>query len=151
MDFSKILSIAGKPGLFKLIGEAKNNIVVESLTDGKKQPAFSHERISSLKEISIYTETGDEPLEDVLKKIFEVQQAKPVENVKKMSGNDLKTLFEKAVPDYDKDAVYVSDMKKVFTWYNILLEKGLLDFQEEKNEDENAGTTDNGNGDEKAE
>jgi hypothetical protein len=151
MDFSKILSIAGKPGLFKLIGEAKNNIVVESLTDGKKQPAFSHERISSLKEISIYTETGDEPLEDVLKKIFEVQQAKPVENVKKMSGNDLKTLFEKAVPDYDKDAVYVSDMKKVFTWYNILLEKGLLDFPEEKNEDENAGTTDNGNGDEKAE
>ncbi len=151
MDFSKILSIAGKPGLFKLIGEAKNNIVVESLTDGKKQPAFSHERISSLKEISIYTETGDEPLEDVLKKIFEVQQAKPVENVKKMSGNDLKTLFEKAVPDYDKDAVYVSDMKKVFTWYNILLEKGLLDFPEEKNEDENSGTTDNGNGDEKAE
>ncbi len=143
MDFSKILSISGKSGLFKLIGEAKNNIVVESLTDGKKQPAFSHERISSLKEISIYTETGDEPLEDVLKKIYEVQQAKPVENIKKMSGNDLKTLFEKAVPDYDKDAVYVSDMKKVFTWYNILLDNNLLDFSEEEKEENSSNTKEN--------
>ncbi len=137
MDLSKILSISGKPGLFKLIGEAKNNIVVESLIDGKKQPAFSHERISSLKEISIYTETGDEPLENVLKNIYEVQQGKPVENIKKMSGNDMKALFEKVIPDYDKEAVYVSDMKKVFTWYNILLENNMLDFtDEEKQEDE---------------
>ncbi len=130
MELKKILSIAGKPGLYKLIGEAKNNIIVESLIDGKKQPAFAHERISSLQEISIYTETGDTPLEEVLKKLYELHRGKKVEGVKKMSGDQLKSLFEEAVPDYDKDAVYVSDMKKVFTWYNILTEKNLLDFSE---------------------
>ena len=147
MDLSKILSISGKSGLFKLVGEAKNNIIVESLIDGKKYPAFSHERISSLKEISIYTETGDEPLENVLKKLYELQQAKPVESVKKMSGNELKTLFEKAIPDYDKEAVYVSDIKKVFSWYNILLDKDLLEFDDEKSEEENIDAGDKENTD----
>lgn len=132
MDLSKILSIAGKPGLFKMVGESKNGIVVESLTDGKRIPAFSHERISSLKEISIYTEGEDMPLFDILKNLFEKQEAKPVENPKKLSSNDLKSLFAEVVPDYDKDAVYTSDMKKVFSWYNQLLEKDMLDFSEEE-------------------
>lgn len=136
MDLSKILSIAGKPGLFKLVGESKSSIVVESLIDGKRGPAFSHERISTLKEISIYTETEDVPLEDVFKKIFELQDGKAVLNPKKASSNELKELFEKILPDYDKDAVYTSDMKKVFTWYNFLLEKDLLEFtKEEETED----------------
>ncbi len=131
MDLSKILSIAGKPGLYKLVGEAKSNIVVESLIDGKKQPAFAHERISSLHEISIYTESGDAPLADVLKKLYAVQEGKSVENFKKMNSKDMKVLFEKVVPDYDKEAVYVSDMKKVFNWYNLLLENNLIDFTKE--------------------
>lgn len=131
MDLSKILSIAGKPGLFKMVGESKNGIVVESLTDGKRIPAFSHERISSLKEISIYTEGEDMPLADILKNLYEKQDAKPVVSPKKLSSNDLKSLFAEVVPDYDQDAVYTSDMKKVFTWYNQLLEKDMLDFTEE--------------------
>ncbi|UBM63251.1 DUF5606 domain-containing protein [Candidatus Sulfidibacterium hydrothermale] len=135
MDLSKILSIAGKPGLYKLAGEAKNNLVVESLTDGKRMPAFAHERISSLQEISIYTTGEDLPLHDALKMIFDSTGGQPVENPKKLSSNQLKSLFEKAIPDYDKDSVYVSDMKKVFTWYNLLLEKGLLDFSEEEESD----------------
>ena len=130
MDLSKLLSIAGKPGLFKMVGESKNGIVVESLTDGKRIPAFSHERISSLKEISIYTESEDMPLFDILKNLYEKQEAKPVDNPKKLSSNDLKALFAEVVPDYDKDAVYTSDMKKVFTWYNQLLENDMLDFSE---------------------
>ncbi len=145
MDLSKILSIAGKSGLFKLIGEAKNNIVVESIVDGKKQPAFAHERISSLHEISIYTETGDISLKEVLKNLFKLQEAKPIERVKKMSSNDIKALFEKVVPDYDKDAVYVSDMKKVFVWYNILLEHNLLDFSDDDEKKENTKTEDDNN------
>ncbi len=136
MDLSKILSIAGKSGLYRLAGEAKNNLVVESLMDGKKGPAFSHERISSLQEISIYTTGEDLPLHDALKKIFEMAGGQKVESPKKMSSARLKELFKKAIPDYDEDSVYVSDMKKVFLWYNMLLEKELLDFSEEKKEEE---------------
>ncbi len=136
MELSKILSISGRPGLYKMVGESKNGLIVESLADGKKFPVFAHERVSSLKEISIYTETDDISLRKVLKKIEEIQSGKPVDNPKKASGNELKSLFEQVVPDYDKDAVYVSDIKKVFTWYNLLLEKDMLDFPEE--EEENA-------------
>jgi hypothetical protein len=135
MDLSKILSIAGKPGLYKLAGEAKNNVVVESLIDGKRMPAFAHERISSLQEISIYTTGEDLPLHDALKMIYDMTGGQPVENPKKMSSDQLKALFEKAIPEYDKDSVYVSDMKKVFTWYNLLLEKGLLVFSDEETEE----------------
>jgi len=130
MDLTKILSISGKPGLFKMVGDAKNKIIIESLMDGKRYPAFSHDKISSLKEISIYTETDDLPLEDAFKNLFKALDGKPIENPKKISSADLKALFEKAVPDYDKESVYVSNMKSVFTWYNILVEKNLIDLEE---------------------
>lgn len=140
MDLSKILSISGKPGLFKLIGESKSNLVVESLIDGKRGPAFSHERISTLKEISIYTDGEDVSLEEVFKKISEYQDGKPVPNPKSASSIEIKELFEKVLPDYDREAVYVSDMKKVFGWYNFLLEKDMLDFSEENEIPENKVT-----------
>lgn len=136
MDLSKILSISGRPGLYRLVGEAKNNIVVESLIDGKRAPAFSHERISSLHEISIYTTDEDMPLVDVFKKIFELQEGKPLADPKKMSSNELKALMAEAVPDYDSDAVYVSDIKKIFSWYNFLLDKDLLEFTDEEESEE---------------
>ncbi len=135
MDLSKILSISGKPGLYKMIGESKNGLVVESFADGKKIPAFAHERISSLKEISIYTESDDIALWKVLKKLNELQEGKPIENPKKASSSDLSALFEKVVPDYDKDTVYMSDIKKVFSWYNQLLENDMLDFSEQEAEE----------------
>ncbi|RLD41362.1 MAG: hypothetical protein DRI88_12655 [Bacteroidetes bacterium] len=134
MELSRILSISGRPGLYKMVGESKNGLIVESLDDGKKFPVFAHERISSLKEISIYTETDDISLRKVLKKMEEVLDRKPVDNPKKASGSELKSLFEQVIPDYDKEAVYVSDIKKVFTWYNLLLEKDMLDFPEEEDE-----------------
>ena len=151
MDLSKILSISGKPGLYKLIGESKSSLVVESMIDGKRGPAFSHERISTLKEISIYTDTGDVPLEDVFRKIYEMQDGKPVMDTKKATSDQIKELFEKVLPDYDREAVYVSDMKKVFTWYNFLLEKDVLVFTEEeagKEEEENTETKEDKTGDE---
>lgn len=134
MDLTKILSITGKPGLFKMVGEAKNNIIVESLIDGRKMPAFSHERISSLKEISIFTQDEDTPLKDVFKNIFRMQNEQPLADIKKASSNDIKALFEKALPNYDRETVYVSDMKKIFGWYNLLLEKGLIDLNEDEEE-----------------
>lgn len=132
MDLSKILSISGKPGLYLMVGEAKNNLIVESLIDGKKIPSFAHDRVSTLKEISVYTESEDVALEKVLKGIYDYTEGKPVENPKKSSGDVLKSTFAEILPDYDRDAVYVSDIKKIFSWYNLLLEKELLEFTEEE-------------------
>ena len=123
-----------------MVGDAKNKIIIESLMDGKRYPAFSHDKISSLKEISIYTETDDLPLEDAFKNLFKALDGKTIENPKKMSSADLKALFEKAVPGYDKDSVYVSNMKSVFTWYNILVENNLIDLKEEQKSGEDTET-----------
>lgn len=133
MDLSKILSISGKPGLYKMLAQTKNGLVVESLIDGKRFTAFSHERISTLEEISIYTEDEDKPLREVLKAIHDKQEGKAAISPKS-DGKELKTFFEEAVPDYDKENVYVSDIKKVIGWYNTLVEHDLLDFTEEEEE-----------------
>lgn len=143
MDLSKILSISGKPGLYLMVGEAKNNLIVESLLDGKKIPSFAHDRVSTLKEISIYTDTEDVALEEVLKNINDYTEGKPIESPKKSSSDVLKSTFAEILPNYDRDTVYVSDIKKIFSWYNLLLEKDMLDFPEEDEEiadkkDENA-------------
>ncbi|MFV0365417.1 MAG: DUF5606 domain-containing protein [Mangrovibacterium sp.] len=122
-----ILAISGQPGLFKLVSEGKNSIIVESLLSGKRIPAYSTARISALEEIAIFTETG----EVELKKVFENTKAiKGDEELPKMSNNEMAALFSEVLPDYDKDRVYASDMKKVFQWYNLLLKNNLLDFSE---------------------
>jgi len=131
MDLSEILSIAGKAGLFKVVTQSKNGVIVESLLDGKRATAFAHERISSLEEISIFGETEDVPLKDVFKIISDKQEGKEAIN-HKSSGNELKSFFLEVMPDYDQDRVYVSDIKKVIQWYNQLLKKDLLNFDEEE-------------------
>jgi len=131
MDFSEILSIAGKPGLYKVVSRTKNGIIVESIIDQKRFTAFSNERISSLEEISVFTEDEDMPLKDVLKSFYEKNDGKA--SIDHKSDNaKLKTVFEEAVPDYDKERVYVSDIKKIIQWYNLLAEKKMLDFKEEE-------------------
>lgn len=134
MDLSKVLSISGKPGLYKILAQTKNGAVVESIPDGKKFTAFSHQRISTLEEISIFAEGEDMPLKDVLKVIFEKLNGQPALS-HKSDGAELKAFFEEAVPSYDKENVYVSDIKKVIHWYNLLLEQNLLDFSEETTEE----------------
>lgn len=131
MDLSKILSISGKPGLFKMLAQTKNGMVVESLLDGKRFTAFSHERVSTLEEISIYTDDEDMPLKDVLKAIYKKKNGEAALS-HKSEDNELKSFFEEAVPEYDKENVYVSDIKKVINWYNTLHEHKLLDFTEEE-------------------
>ena len=130
-----ILAISGQPGLFKLIAESKNNIIVESMETGKRMPAYSTTKISALEDIAIYTDTDDIPLKDVFKAINEKEDGgKSISH--KSSGNELKKYFGEVLPDYDRERVYVSDIKKVVLWYNILHDKDLLDFSEEEENDE---------------
>ncbi len=125
-----ILAISGQPGLSKLIAEAKNCIIVESLLTGKRMPVYSTSKVSSLADIAIFTETGEVTLKEVLKKIFEKEEGK--ELAVNDSGADLKAYFEQILPDYDRSRVYTSDIKKVVLWYNLLLKKELLNFDEEE-------------------
>lgn len=129
-----ILAISGQPGLFKLVAEAKNSIIVESLITGKRMPAYSTTKISALSDISVFTETGEIQLKELFKKIQE--SAKVISP--KASANEMKALFTEVLPDYDKDRVYVSDMKKILSWYQLLSEKDLLqdDPEEETNKEE---------------
>jgi len=126
-----ILAISGQSGLFKMLSEAKNSIIVESLETQKKMPVYSTSKVSSLEDIAIFTEKGDVPLKEVFKAIYEKENGGEAIS-HKSSANELKSYFEKIVPDFDKDRVYVSDIKKVLLWYNLLREKEMLDFSEEE-------------------
>lgn len=135
MDLSKVLSIAGKPGLFSMVSQSKSGLIVESLLDGKRIPAFSHERISSLEEISIFTETDDVPLKEVLQNLFKKEDGKKTIS-HKSSANELKALMLEILPDYDEERVYVSDIKKLVNWYNLLVDKNLIDLVEDAPEED---------------
>jgi hypothetical protein len=132
-----ILAISGQPGLFKVISEGKNNVVIESLLTGKKSTAYADAKMSSLEDIAIYTSTEDVPLKRIFKKISEKENGGQAINVKS-SADQLKNYFEEVLPDYDRERVYGSDVKKVISWYNLLNEKGLLVFEPETQEE---GTT----------
>jgi len=131
MDLKGILSIAGQGGLFKMISQGKNAVIVEHLDTGNRMPAYASAKISSLTDISIYTEVDEMPLADVLQKIMEKEENKEISNPKKIGNKELKSYFTEVIPDYDTDRVYVSDMKKVLTWYNELLKHGLLEKEPE--------------------
>jgi len=138
MDISKILSISGYSGLFELIKQTKTGFVVESLKDKKRMQAFATSKISTLEDIAIYTDESEEHLKDIFKKIYEKEDGKNTIN-HKTSNEELKKYFADIVPDYDRERVYVSDIKKVINWYNILNEKGMIDLEEDKkdNKEEN--------------
>jgi hypothetical protein len=127
------LSVSGQSGLFKLVAESKNNIIVESLETHKRIPVHSTAKVSALEDIAIYTENGDVPLKDVFKSISQKENGGAAISPK-ASDYELKAYFEKVVPEYDKDRVYISDIKKVLSWYNALQQKELLDFSETENE-----------------
>ncbi len=130
MDLSKILSIAGKGGLFRIVTQAKNAVIVESLTDGKRLPAFGHDKISSLEEISVYTTGEDMPLKEVFKAFYQKLEMQTAPDLKS-DGKALKKFFLEMVPDYDQERVYVSDIKKMVNWYTQLLEHKLIDLEED--------------------
>jgi len=131
MDLSKIVSISGKPGLYVVKSQAIGRLIVESVIDGKCMPAFARDRMSSLEEISIFSTDEDRPLKEVFMMIHEKMGDKVDFDYKKATPDQLREKFAIVMPDYDEEAVYPSDMKKVFAWYQMLVDKNLLDFTEE--------------------
>jgi len=129
MDLKDIMSISGKPGLYKNIAQSKSGVIVESLTDGKRFQVFASDKISALGEISIYTTGEDMALREVFRLIKEKYQDTPAPG-NKAGDKEILQFFEGIVPDYDKERFYVSHMRKLVGWYNILLEKGITDFSE---------------------
>ena len=128
-----ILSISGKPGLFKLISQAKNMLIVESLQTGKRQPAYAHEKIISLGDIAIFTDEEDVPLSEVLNAIKEKENgAKVTLDIKKADKETLRAYLAEVLPNFDRERVYPTDIKKLISWYNLLVETGNTDFVEEE-------------------
>ena len=131
----KILSISGKPGLFKLVSTSKTITLVESLIDQKRLPIYPQEKIVSLGEIAIYTSEDEVPLKDVFAKIKEKENGKKISEEIKSSNHTMFSYFETILPTYDKEKVYASDVKKMINWYNLLIENNI-DFETEEEEEE---------------
>lgn len=126
-----ILSIAGKPGLYKLVSRGKMNLIVESIdSTHRRQPAFASDRVTSLADIAMYTDAEDVPLWKVLKSLGEKEQSQKCSlNYKKCSAQELHDFFAEVLPDYDRDRVHDSDIKKLIQWYDILVSNGITDFE----------------------
>lgn len=144
------MSISGKGGLYKFIAQARNGVVVESLDDQKRHVAPATARVSSLEDIAIFTEEEEVPLSDVFMRIYEKYDGKEALS-HKASGEELKTAFVELVPDYDNERVYVSDIKKVFQWYNQLQENNMLEVIEAEKEDSEEASEKDSVSDEKSE
>ena len=127
----KILSITGKPGLYKLVSTSKTLTLVESLIDKKRIPIYPQEKIVSLGEIAIYTIEDEIPLKDVFAKIKENEDGGKIADEHKSNNKNLFSFFETVLPTYDKDKVYASDIKKIVNWYNLLIENNI-DFEVEE-------------------
>lgn len=128
-----IISIAKKPGLYKLISRAKNNLVVEVLDEThRRMPVFNSDRITSLADIAMYTEGDDVPLMNVMVAIREKEKAQPCSlNYRKASNKELRDYFGEVLPDFDRDRVHDSDIKKLLQWYDLLVKNGITDFEDD--------------------
>jgi hypothetical protein len=125
MVLKDILAISGESGLFKFIAQGKNAIIVEHIETGKRSSAFSSAKVSSLEDISVFTETEDLPLGKVFDKIYEKESGGPAID-SKAETEKLKKYFEEIIPDYSREKVYASDIKKIILWYNLLQKKEML-------------------------
>ena len=134
MKLKEILAISGQSGLYKFVAQSKNGIIVEQLGSGVRSCASASAKVSSLGEIAIFTENDDVPLAQVFQQIYDKHAGQPVLS-HKSAPEDLKKFFAEALPEYDRDRVHVSDIKKVALWYNLLLEAGMTDFKDDEQSD----------------
>ncbi|NND16161.1 MAG: DUF5606 domain-containing protein [Eudoraea sp.] len=139
MSLEKILSIEGRPGLFKLLTQTRSGFVAESLLDGKRLSVGIANNVSLLSEIAIFTLEEELPLREVFKKIQEKENGGKTSVGHKDSKLKLEEYFFEVLPEYDEDRVYPSDIKKVVKWYNLLTEKGITDFTESEETNEKEG------------
>ncbi len=123
-----ILAISGKPGLYKLVSNGRNMLIVEALATGKRTPAYSHDKIVSLGDIAIYTTEEDVPLSRVFETIKEKNEGKAVDMSAFADDHSLRAYFKEVLPDFDDERVYTNDIRKVFNWYNLLVGAGITDF-----------------------
>ncbi|MBP93242.1 MAG: hypothetical protein CMC55_03890 [Flavobacteriaceae bacterium] len=131
MSLEKVLSIAGKPGLYKMMAQTRGGFIAESLLDGKKMSVGIHHNVSILSEIAIYTLTEEKPLREVFNLIKEKESGGETSISHKDNKDKLEEYFFEVLPDYDEDRVYASDIKKIIQWYNLLQKNDLLDFEAE--------------------
>lgn len=132
---STILSVSGKPGLFRLLSQGNGNLIVESLTDKRRQPIHAKDRVVSLGDITMYTTDDDMPLGQVLTQVYKHFEGQPIDMTTHGTNAALAKSFGKCVANFDRERVYSSDIKKLFTWYNILVSAGFTTFvSEEQNE-----------------
>ncbi len=126
-----ILSIAGKPGLYKLVSRGKMNLIVESIDDSHRRlPAFATDRVTSLADIAMYTDDDDIPLWQVLESVGKKEGLKPASiSYKKAKAAELRAYFTEVLPNWDQDRVHDSDIKKLLQWYDILVKNGITDFK----------------------
>ena len=127
-----ILAISGKPGLYKLVSQGKNMLVVESLLTGKRSPAYSHEKIISLGDIAMFTDSDEVPLGEVLENMKQLENGAQASVSTKSDDKTLREYLSKILPDFDRERVYTTDIKKLISWYNLLIEKGYTDFKKEE-------------------
>ncbi|GHT50141.1 hypothetical protein AGMMS49982_04910 [Bacteroidia bacterium] len=132
----KILSVSGKPGLFKLISQGKNLFIVESLVDGKRIPVYLRDKVVALRDIAVYTADEDVKLGEVLTKMYEKEVGKLIDYKPDIQPEELRAYLATLLPNFDKERVYVSDIKKMLAWYNILITAGITDFSDEKEEED---------------
>jgi hypothetical protein len=140
MALDKILSIGGKPGLYKLLTQTRSGFVGESLLDGKRVTVGIRSNVSVLSEIAIYTLEEEVPLREVFQKIKEKEDGKKTSISHKAEKIELEEYFFEILPNYDEDRVYASDIKKIIQWYNILLDNNINEFAEEKDAEEPVST-----------
>jgi hypothetical protein len=140
MDFKEIMSVSGQPGLFRFVSQGRNGIIVESFADKKRSFVSASQKVSSLADIAIFTDGDEVPLKDVFKNIHDLGSGIAIPD-SKSSPEALKKFLEKVLPAYNRDKVYVSDIKKLVTWYNALLELNLLDFEEKEEKVEEKSET----------
>ena len=127
-----ILSITGRPGLFKIVSHGSRMLVVEDIVSGKRMPVHARDKVVSLGDIAMYTEGEDRPLSEILTAVREKNGGEKID-IKAISDNDsLRARFAEIVPDYDRDRVYPSDIRKLFTWYNQLIAAGVTEFKEKE-------------------
>jgi len=125
----EILSISGKPGLYRLVSKAKNLLVVESIADKKRVPAYAHDRVITLADVSIYSEEGDASIVEALTGIRDKEGGKQISfDFRKASSEELHEYFATVMPTFDRAKVYPTDIKKILKWYNILVTAGITEY-----------------------
>ena len=127
-----ILAISGKPGLYRLVSRGNRSLIVETLDDAKKRmPAFAADKVISLGDIAMYAEDGEVPLRKVLNSVKQKENGEVSSfDYKKASNQELAAYFAEILPNYDRDRVYPTDIKKLISWYNILIKAGVTEFDE---------------------